>query len=269
MPSIAPLLKAGTKGVEFLVDALRGVKGPQSEALALAQQRAALPVEKGGLGLSPNNTPAQRAKVMGWKSPSDEFYRGQHTAPLSDSGAPAHNLSGNGIYPEDIYSGNAARFYGDGSDAIADKALVSKLQALKNKPDESVRVFRAVPTDVFKEQGHRLNHGDWVSPSRQYAVEHGEGALNGDYKIIAGNVPAKSVFTNGDSLYEFGLDRTQAFADGPASLPVMFNKGFEMTDRSRFAAFDPFRKTAATAALYGVAAPDLMAQELRKNNGNR
>jgi hypothetical protein len=31
--------------------------------------------------------------------------------------------------------------------------------------------------------------------------------------------------------------------------------------RSRFAAFDPFRKTAATAAAMGVAAPDLLAQE--------
>jgi len=34
--------------------------------------------------------------------------------------------------------------------------------------------------------------------------------------------------------------------------------------RSTFAAFDPFRKTAATAAAMGVAAPDLLAQELRK-----
>ena len=31
--------------------------------------------------------------------------------------------------------------------------------------------------------------------------------------------------------------------------------------RSRFAAFDPFRRTAATAALYGVAAPDLLAAQ--------
>jgi hypothetical protein len=34
--------------------------------------------------------------------------------------------------------------------------------------------------------------------------------------------------------------------------------------RSRFAAFDPFRKTAATAAAMGVAAPDLLAQERNK-----
>jgi hypothetical protein len=34
--------------------------------------------------------------------------------------------------------------------------------------------------------------------------------------------------------------------------------------RSRFAAFDPFRKTAATAAAMGVAAPDLLAKEAKE-----
>jgi len=34
--------------------------------------------------------------------------------------------------------------------------------------------------------------------------------------------------------------------------------------RSRFAAFDPFRRNAAIAAAMGVAAPDLLAQERTK-----
>jgi hypothetical protein len=38
--------------------------------------------------------------------------------------------------------------------------------------------------------------------------------------------------------------------------------------RSRFAAFDPFRKTAATAAALGVAAPNLLAAE-SKNDINQ
>jgi len=37
--------------------------------------------------------------------------------------------------------------------------------------------------------------------------------------------------------------------------------------RSRFAAFDPFRKTAATAAAMGVAAPDLLAEEKKAEGG--
>jgi hypothetical protein len=37
--------------------------------------------------------------------------------------------------------------------------------------------------------------------------------------------------------------------------------------RSRFAAFDPWRKDAATAAAFGVAAPDLLAKEREKATG--
>jgi hypothetical protein len=39
---------------------------PQQAALDLAQQRAALPVEQGGLGLPANNTAMDRAKAMGF-----------------------------------------------------------------------------------------------------------------------------------------------------------------------------------------------------------
>lgn len=39
---------------------------PQEEALRLAQQRAALPVSEGGLGLPANNTPMDRARAMGF-----------------------------------------------------------------------------------------------------------------------------------------------------------------------------------------------------------
>jgi len=43
----------------------RTFAAPQDEALRLAQERAALPVEQGGLGLPPNNTAEQRAAAMG------------------------------------------------------------------------------------------------------------------------------------------------------------------------------------------------------------
>lgn len=40
--------------------------GPQSEAMAIAQKNAALPVSQGGLGLPPNNTAMDRAKALGF-----------------------------------------------------------------------------------------------------------------------------------------------------------------------------------------------------------
>ncbi len=49
-----------------------------------------------------------------------------------------------------------------------------------------------------------INPGDWVTVNRQYAKEHGESALNGEYKIISKKVKAKEVFTNGDSIHEYG-----------------------------------------------------------------
>ncbi len=210
--------------------------------MAVAQRNAALPVEQGGLGLPANNTAMDRAKALGYKPvDGEDFYGGNHRPPMSDTGAPANDLTGGGnIYPDDVYSSNAARYYGSGE--ASDNALFRKLQALKGKPDEMVRVFRAVPSEVMEQQGNMMHHGDWVTPNRQYAVDHGEGALNGDYRIQASDYPAKTLITNGDSPYEIGIDKSQLFADGPASIPLMISNQHSVADRSRFAAFDPMRR---------------------------
>jgi hypothetical protein len=55
---------AGSLGMN--VTSKRAFTAPQDEALRLAQQRAALPVEQGGLGLPAGNTPQQRAAAMGF-----------------------------------------------------------------------------------------------------------------------------------------------------------------------------------------------------------
>ena len=215
-----------------------------------AQKNAALPVEQGGLGLPEGNTAMDRARALGYSE--DASYRGMHTAPMADSGAPMHDLTGAGtVYPDDVYSSMAARYYGAGEPT--DAALFSKLQSMRGKPEESVRIFRAVPKDS---PGVAFHHGDWVTPNRNYAVEHGEGALGGDYKILATNKPAKTLFTNGDSPYEFGFDRSQYFAEGPASIPLMTSKVADVQDRSRFAAFDP--KLKYDTDLLGYADPYLL-----------
>ena len=46
---------------------------PRQEALDTAQINAALPIEKGGLGLPKDNTPEMRAAAMGFDTPA---YRG-------------------------------------------------------------------------------------------------------------------------------------------------------------------------------------------------
>lgn len=51
-----------------------------------------------------------------------------------------------------------------------------------------------------------INNGDWVTTVRGYAVEHGEGTLLGNYKILKKTVFARDVFTDANSIFEFGYD---------------------------------------------------------------
>ena len=129
---------------------------------------------------------------------NSEDYRGQHQAPTSGEGsAPLWDLTQ--IYPDDIYSSKAAQYYGDASPL--DKLAISVMHSCRNKPDAKVMIYRAVPN--IKSD---INKYDWVTTVRQYAVNHGEAALLGDYKILKKVVPAKHLFTDANSIYEFGYD---------------------------------------------------------------
>lgn len=135
-------------------------------------------------------------------TPEESSYKGKHTAPMNDSGKPLWDLSE--IYPADFYSSQGARFYGHGEDLGRDMRIVSQIQSFKGRPDRPVTIYRAVPKDVPKGKG--INTGDWITTDRQYAKEHGQSALGDNYKIIKKTVKARDIFTNGDSIYEFGYD---------------------------------------------------------------
>lgn len=128
-------------------------------------------------------------------------YSGEHRAPGRDSGAPLDNLKG--VYPDDVYGPNAARYYGHESGSQTDKAAVRIIQATKGKPDAPVKVFRAIPKSI---QSNEINPGDWITTIKSYAVQHGEGPLGGDYKILEKTVPAGDLYTDGNSIFEFGYD---------------------------------------------------------------
>ena len=128
-------------------------------------------------------------------------YSGEHKAPQRDYGAPLDNLKG--VYPDDVYGPNAARYYGVASGDATDKAAARIIQSTKGKPDAPVKVFRAIPKGI---QSNEINPGDWITTMKSYAVMHGEGALGGDYKILEKTVNAGDLYTNGDSIFEFGYD---------------------------------------------------------------
>ena len=125
-------------------------------------------------------------------------YSGSHTASDRESGAPLHDVTG--IYPDDIYSSNAFRYYGHYGDS-RDYEAIGIIQRFKGKPDRLIRVYRAVPKDVRK-----INPGDWVTTVRAYAKEHGESTLLGDYRILSKVVHARDIFTSGDCPFEWGYD---------------------------------------------------------------
>jgi hypothetical protein len=126
-------------------------------------------------------------------------YRGAHTAPGPDFGAPLHDLTGGGqMYPADVYSPRAAQFYGTGYPA-ADREAFDLARRVRGNPDAEVTMYRAVPKDVTD-----INEGDWVTLSKQYAKTHGESVLGKDYRIVGKKVKAKDLYTNADSIHEFG-----------------------------------------------------------------
>jgi len=147
-----------------------------------------------------DNAPVNNPKNVQSIAPQTTLdnYQGQHQAPTANSGKPLFDLTD--IYPEDFYSAKGVQYYGVGSPR--DALVINQLQNLRNKPNEPVWMYRAVPKDATS----TINKGDWVTIDRQYAKEHGESALNNEYKIIKRKVYARDLFTNGDSPYEMGYD---------------------------------------------------------------
>jgi len=62
--------------------------------------------------------------------------------------------------------------------------------------------------DGADKKPYPINAGDWVTTSKDYAKEHGLGALGGNFKIVKKTVPAGQLYTSGDSILEFGYDPT-------------------------------------------------------------
>jgi hypothetical protein len=84
-----------------------------------------------------------------------------------------------------------------------DKKAFDIANKAKGNPDAEVTIYRAVPSEVTSSD---INRGDWVAITQEYAKDHGESVLRGDYKIITKKVKARDIYTNGDSIQEWGYD---------------------------------------------------------------
>lgn len=151
-----------------------------------------------GPGDHPSGSPQS---VHAPDSAPEADYRGQHQ-PSGSYGAPAYDLSQ--LVPADIY--DHPEWY-PGSEGRPE--LVRLLRSIRGNPEAPVKVYRAVPRGVAT----AINPGDWVTPDRSYAIEHGESNLGystqegewiSDYEILETEVLAKDLIWPGDYLPEFG-----------------------------------------------------------------
>ncbi len=120
---------------------------------------------------------------------------------LENEDAPLHDLTA--IYPDDIYT-DGLRFYAHGGEyAKMDREAFKIILRVRNKPNQKVTVYSAVDKNSSKE----IDRGDWVTLTREYADIYGY-RIQGGYKIVRKEVPAKAVFTDGNSIHDYYYDDT-------------------------------------------------------------
>lgn len=131
-------------------------------------------------------------------------YKGQHEAPTYDAegtSAPMYDISQ--MVP-DFY--NRSHEYRQ-SHTEHEAAAMDIIHQFRGKKKGQIKVFRAIPTDVPAGSG-KIKAGDWVTPVRGYAVEHGRSNLSNQFKIVSKTVPPRHLYTEG-AWEEWGYDPTE------------------------------------------------------------
>lgn len=177
----------------------RGAQYSIAGRSTLAAQRAYREVVESGDTQTAEEILRQRYRIRGYSPDIDN--RMMHVAPNSKDGYSARLDDLTPMYGDDIYSPDAEYYFGTGESY--DGAAIAAIQNAHNNPDALVTVYRAIPSSV---QDYVLRNGDWVTTVEDYAREHGERTLEGAYRIIRETVPARYLYGNGDSIFEFGYD---------------------------------------------------------------
>lgn len=317
-------------------------QAPQAEALRLAQQRAALPLEQGGLGLPAGNTAMDRAKAMGFDVDAyhgsdsdiltlDKALLGQNTN--APSAKKAFFSAGN---PRTTYAYLDEGFTGTDATMISEygktfSQIDNQLREISKKTGQSITDLRnnffdgpsptqlrldeinktLAPLTQSRQVGLRrimpppldekqqilvnklTNEKEEILAMRQVASTRSMSAgdaiddtvayIPPDYKNAGANImPLRLNVKNAKEYDDMGRGYRadsysnridDALSQGFDSAIIRNTRdGYQPLDdiyaitnpdniRSRFAAFDPFRRNAAIAAAMGVAAPNLLAAE--------
>jgi hypothetical protein len=263
---------------------------PRQEALDTAQRNAALPVEEGGLGLPKDNTPEMRAEASGLLDAyhgSKQDITGLFKAGYDDNLAfvtqdPefASKWIGKGKLNQRIGSEDemkaAEEIYRQNKYKNTDNALLEKLQGEEFNAayDKMAAAARAENEKEFGTRGNATGLFDTVYPVKVQANKTFNPETDMDVMkefFDANDIPQKlqDLYAGGNyMMYETkpvvnylkskGYDSMRLRESTGDNYPTiaLFNPD---TVRSRFAAFDPFRKDTETALAKGVAPPDILA----------
>jgi len=139
-----------------------------------------------------------------------EDYWSADRPPSREEGTPLHDLT-KGPFDQTVYDTvHGPQNYG--TKGKHDAEMFGILRQMRGNPGALVTVYRAVPSEFASSP---VRPGDWVTPVKGYAEDHGGAALNGDYVVLEHQVAASDLFTRGDSVLEWGWQPVQQEA-GPS-----------------------------------------------------
>jgi hypothetical protein len=288
------LAAIGKIGKRLMADA------PQAEALKLAQQRAALPPAKGGLGLPKNNTPQQRAEAM---NRNTDAYHGSkqditgafkpgyddNLAFVTKSPDFANKWIGKGKIQkragaegeaelksaEDLYralkekhmdfeslDSQAPNFHAeyDKRNSAFKEAVAKEMGLYPDKTHSTVYPLTVQSKKIFNPETDMNVMAEFFAKNNT-PPQNQELYKSGNYLMYETKPVVEYLKSKG---YDSMRLRESTGDDYPTI--AVFNPE---SVRSKFAAHDPFRKDAATAIAMGVAAPDLLAEEEHKAKGGK
>lgn len=183
--------------------------GPHGEHNQTAGQHdTVFAPQKTGLLPEWTHDPNLHPDTNGYRTASDEDYRGQHRAP-SNNGDDVAMHEMHKLVP-DVYQNPRYYMFQPEHDKESWKQIIRA----RGNPEHMVTIHRSGPTNV-------INPGDWVTPARSYAVQHGmhHDDPSKDMPVTTMQVPAKHLFWDGNDMNEFGYDPSGHLAK-TASVPA-------------------------------------------------
>ena len=129
---------------------------------------------------------------------NDEYEDTMSLGDYVDSGIDTNNLEWNLTDPMALRQADPER-----------REAIENLRQTVRSNSKTITIYRAVDANIKENE---IRNGDWVTPSKAYAKEHGEHRLDGDYRIIEQKVPANELWWDGNDIREWGFDNGKDYA---------------------------------------------------------